>query len=96
MDQDNTILIKKESKIKSTSSRQDKMNQNDIVHNSKESKMDQNDIVHNSKESKTLSPSPIQDTLERDHNVHIVGLTQSNQIPGWSWQLNTPISQHSK
>ena len=72
MDQDNTILIKKESKIKSTSSIQDKMNQNDIV--------------HIKKESKTVSPSPIQDTLERDHNVHIVffffGLTQSNQIPG--------------
>ena len=83
MDQDNTILIKKESKINySTSSVQDKMNQNDVV--------------HNKKESKTVSPSPIQDTLERDHNVHIVGLTQSNQIPGWSWQRNTPISQHCK
>ena len=32
MDQDNTILIKKESKIKSTSLVQDKMNENDIVH----------------------------------------------------------------
>ena len=38
MDQDNTILIKKESKIKSTSLVLDKMNQNDIVHNKKESK----------------------------------------------------------
>ena len=82
MDQDNTILIKKESKIKSTSLVQDKMNQNDTG--------------HNKKESKTVSPSPIQDALEKDHNVHIVGLTQSNQIPGWSWQQNTPISQHSK
>ena len=82
MDQDNTILIKKESKIKSTSLVQNKMNQNDTV--------------HNKKESKTVSPSPIQDALEKDHNVHIVGLTQSNQIPGWSWQQNTPISQHSK
>ena len=45
MDQDNTILIKKESKIKSTSSVQDKMNQNDIV--------------HIKKESKTVSPSPV-------------------------------------
>ena len=41
-------------------------------------------MVHIKKESKTLSPSPIQDTLERDHNVHIVG------------QQNTPISQHGK
>ena len=38
MGQDNTILIKKESKIKSTYSIQDKMNQNDIVHIKKESK----------------------------------------------------------
>ena len=68
MDQDNTILIKKESKIKSTSLVQDKINQNDIV--------------HNKKESKTVSPSPIQDTLERDYNDHIVGLIQFNQIPG--------------
>ena len=44
--------------------------------------MNQNDTVHNKKESKTVSPSPIQDTLEKDHNVHIVGLTLSNQIPG--------------
>lgn len=42
--------------------------------------MNQNDIEHNKKESKTVSPSSIQDTLEKDHNVHIVGLTQSKYV----------------
>ena len=54
MDQDNAILIKKESKINySTSSVQDKMNQNDMI--------------HIKKESKTVSPSPIQDTLYKKY-----------------------------
>lgn len=38
-------------------------------------------MVHIKKESKTVLPSPMQDALEKDRNVHIVGLTQSNQIP---------------
>ena len=59
MDQDNTILIKKESKIESTSPVQDKMGQNDIV--------------HVKKESKTVSPSPIQDTLEKATMFTLLG-----------------------
>ena len=38
-------------------------------------------MVRIKKESKTVLPSPMQDALEKVRNVHIVGLTQSNQIP---------------
>ena len=43
--------------------------------------MDQDDIVPIKREFKTVSPSPIQYTIENDCNVDMVGLRKSIQKP---------------